>query len=129
MTEAETLSEVPTAVPSMRAHLAKASTPCTFTTRAEPPAIISTARPVRPFLGAERSLFVGHHGNLVPDERQRCLAGRSLKSVSPETVTVRVPLGEDRLRLGQVVRGPHDEQTVVQRHLDEVHHELTIVEH
>ena len=65
MTEAETLSEVPTAVPSMRAHLAKASTPCTFTTRAEPPAIISTARPVRPFLGAERSLFVGHHGNVV----------------------------------------------------------------
>jgi len=65
VTEAETLSEVPTAVPSMRAHLAKASTPCTFTTRAEPPAIISTARPVRPFLGAERSLFVGHHGNVV----------------------------------------------------------------
>jgi len=65
VTEAETLSEVPTAVPSMRAHLARASTPCTFTTRAEPPAIISTARPVRPFLGAERSLFVGHHGNVV----------------------------------------------------------------
>lgn len=70
MTEAETLSEVPTAVPSMRAHLAKASTPCTFTTRAEPPAIISTARPVRPFLGAERSLFVGHHGNLVFGSRR-----------------------------------------------------------
>ena len=71
MTEAETLSEVPTAVPSMRAHLARASTPCTFTTRAEPPANISTARPVRSFLGAERSLFVGHDGNMVWNGEQQ----------------------------------------------------------
>ncbi len=42
---------------------------------------------------------------------------------------VRAPLGEDRLRLGQVARRANDEQAVVQRQLDEVDDQRAIVEH
>ena len=42
---------------------------------------------------------------------------------------VRLPLGQDRLRLRQAARGPDDEEAVVEGQLDEVHDERAIVEH
>src|SRR5450756_75867 len=54
---------------------------------------------------------------------------RAVVMVHVDHGQVRVPLGEDRLRLGQAVRRPNNEQAVTQRQLDEVHQELTIVEH
>ena len=42
---------------------------------------------------------------------------------------VRLPLRQDRVRLGQAARGPDDEEAVIERQLDEVHDQRTIVKH
>lgn len=42
---------------------------------------------------------------------------------------VRPPLRQDRFRLGQTVRSTNDKEPVIQRQLDEVDHQLAIVEH
>ena len=59
----------------------------------------------------------------------RWSSARAVVVVHVDHGQVGVPLGQDRLRLGQGARGPHDEEAVVERELDEVHDQRAIVEH
>ena len=42
---------------------------------------------------------------------------------------VRLPVGENGIGLGEAGRGPNDEESVIQRQLDEVDDERSVVEH
>ena len=55
--------------------------------------------------------------------------GAAVVMVHVDHREVRLPLGQDRVRLGQVACGPHDEEAVVEGELDEVHDQRAIVEH
>ena len=55
--------------------------------------------------------------------------GAAVVMVHVDHREVRLPLGQDRVRLGQAARGPDDEEAVVERQLDEVHDQRAIVEH
>ena len=62
-------------------------------------------------------------GPQPPEER------RAVVVVHVDDGQVRVPLGEDRLRLREIARRAHDEDAMVERQLDEIDDQRPVVQH